>query len=258
MRIFFVISCFVPVFSAYFSYFLFYQHRGCQRNESEPFLFRRGPSLAFISGMDILNSKNKLSGKRVAILSEEGFEESELFDPKQALEEAGANVKVISPNKNAEIKGWSKGEWGKSVKVDVKLDSANAEDYDAIMLPGGVMNPDKLRMNQKAVDFVKAFVNAGKPIAAICHGPQTLIETGVLAGKTLTSWASLKTDIQNAGATWVDQEVVVDNGLVTSRKPDDIPAFNKKMIEEFVEGRHAPGLTQGSRSEPKRGQVINF
>lgn len=208
--------------------------------------------------MDILNSKNKLSGKRVAILSEEGFEESELFKPKKALEEAGANVEVVSPNKNAEIKGWSEGEWGKSVKVDVKLESANPEDYDAIMLPGGVMNPDKLRMNQKAVDFVKAFVAAGKPIAAICHGPQILIETGMLAGKTLTSWASLKTDIKNAGATWVDQEVVVDHGLVTSRKPDDIPAFNKKMIEEFSEVRQAPGLTRGLRSEPKQGQVIDF
>ncbi len=179
----------------------------------------------------------ELRNKRVAALVDNGFEQSELLEPKQALENAGARVDVVSPQAS-KVKGWTALHWGQDVHVDVQLDKADANDYDAILLPGGVMNPDKLRMNDNAVRFVKAFVDAKKPIAAICHGPWTLIETGIVRGRTLTSWPSLKTDLKNAGANWVDQECVNDNGLVTSRKPDDIPAFNRKMIEEFAEGRH--------------------
>jgi len=179
----------------------------------------------------------ELRGKRIAALVENGFEQSELFEPKKALEDAGAKVDIVSPQKST-VKGWKHTDWGQDVNVDVQLDGANANDYDAILLPGGVMNPDKLRGNDRAVRFVKSFVDAKKPIAAICHGPWTLIETGIVGGRTMTSWPSLKTDLRNAGATWVDQECVNDNGLVTSRKPDDIPAFNRKMIEEFAEGRH--------------------
>jgi len=180
---------------------------------------------------------NELRNKRVAALVDNGFEQSELLDPKKALEDAGARVDVVSPQ-SGKVKGWKHTDWGQDVSVDVELEKANANDYDAILLPGGVMNPDKLRANQKAVQFVKAFVANKKPIAAICHGPWTLIETGIVRGRKMTSWPSLQTDLRNAGANWVDQECVVDNGLVTSRKPDDIPAFNKKMIEEFAEGRH--------------------
>jgi protease I len=180
---------------------------------------------------------NDLRGKRVAALVENGFEPSELLDPKKALEAAGAKVDVVSPQKS-KVRGWQHTEWGDSVPVDRQLDGANADEYDALLLPGGVMNPDTLRINPKAVAFVKAFVDSGKPIASICHGPWTLIEADAVRGRTMTSWPSLKTDLRNAGANWVDQECVVDNGLVTSRKPDDIPAFNKKMIEEIAEGRH--------------------
>lgn len=180
----------------------------------------------------------ELQGKRVAILSTDGFEQSELFEPLKALKEAGADVQIVSI-KAGEIKGWKHTDWGEKIKVDLVLEDASADDFDALMLPGGVINPDKLRIEEKAVQFVKAIAEAGKPIAAICHGPQTLIETGVLIGRTMTSWPSLKTDLINAGANWIDEEVVVDNGLVTSRKPDDIPAFNRKMIEEFAEGRHS-------------------
>jgi protease I len=180
---------------------------------------------------------NDLRNKRVAALVEHGFEQSELLEPKKALEDAGAKVDIVSPQQN-KVKGWKHTNWGDEVSVDRQLDAANADEYDALLLPGGVMNPDRLRANERAVQFVKSFVNSGKPIAAICHGPWTLIEAGATKGRTITSWPSLKTDLRNSGATWVDQECVVDNGLVTSRKPDDIPAFNKKMIEEFAEGRH--------------------
>jgi protease I len=183
---------------------------------------------------------NELRNKRVAALVEQGFEQSELVEPKKALETAGAQVDVVSPQ-SGKIKGWKHTDWGQEVDVDYRLDEVKADDYDALLLPGGVMNPDRLRMNPKAVSFVKAFVDAGKPIAAICHGPWTLIEAAAVQGRTLTSWPSLQSDLRNAGAHWVDQEVVSDNGLVTSRKPDDIPAFNRKMIEEFAEGRHARG-----------------
>lgn len=179
-----------------------------------------------------------LNNRKVAILTEEGFEQVELTSPKAALEAAGAQVHVISP-KAGKIKAWDKTGWGIEVEVDKQLDSVSPDDYDALMLPGGVMNPDKLRQNKSAVAFVSAFLDEGKPVAAICHGPQVLIETGLIKGRTVTSYPSLQTDIKNAGATWVDQEVVTDNGLVTSRKPDDLPAFNKKMIEEIAEGVHA-------------------
>jgi protease I len=181
--------------------------------------------------------EKKIDGLKVAILAADGFEQSELFEPKKALEEAGAEVSIVSLE-SGEIKGWNHTEWGEKAAVDLTVDEARAEDFDALQLPGGVMNPDKLRMNEKAVAFVKAFFEAGKPVAAICHAPWTLIEADVVRGKTVTSWASLRKDLENAGAKWVDQEVVTDNGLVTSRKPDDIPAFNRKMIEEFAEGVH--------------------
>ncbi|SFP62179.1 type 1 glutamine amidotransferase domain-containing protein [Parafilimonas terrae] len=180
-----------------------------------------------------------LQGKKVAILTETGFEEVELTSPKKALEAAGAEVHIVSPQKQ-KVKAWNHDHWSIELNVDRQVDDVKEEDYDALVLPGGVMNPDKLRTSKKAVEFTKNFIESGKPVAAICHGPQTLIETDLLDGRTLTSYPSLKTDIENAGADWVDREVVVDNGLVTSRSPDDLPAFNKKMIEEIHEGVHVP------------------
>lgn len=183
--------------------------------------------------------EKKLEGLKVAILATDGFEQSELFEPKKALEDVGAEAQIVSL-KSGSIKAWNHTDWGKTIDVDVTVSSAKVDDFDALVLPGGVMNPDTLRMDQKAVDFVKAFVNSGKPIAAICHGPWTLIEAGAVQGRTMTSYQSIKTDLINAGAKWVDETVVTDNGLVTSRKPDDLPAFCEKMIEEFAEGRHEP------------------
>jgi protease I len=179
----------------------------------------------------------KLDGLKVAILAAEGFEQVELTEPRKALQDAGAQTSIVSPNKG-EVQGWKHFDKADKIKVDVPLEQANADNFDALLLPGGVANPDQLRMNPKAVEFVRKFFDAGKPVAAICHAPWTLIETGAVKGRSVTSWPSLKTDLSNAGAKWVDQEVVTDNGLVTSRKPDDIPAFNRKMIEEFAEGRH--------------------
>ena len=170
-----------------------------------------------------------LAGKRVAILATDGFEQVELTEPRKALDQAGATTEVISL-KSGEIKGWNHTEWGDKVKVDKPLDQARAQDYDALVLPGGVINPDHLRMEPKAVQFVKDFVATGLPVAAICHGPWTLVEAGVVKGKTMTSWPSLKTDLKNAGANWVDKEVVTDGQFITSRKPDDIPAFSKTLI----------------------------
>ena len=178
-----------------------------------------------------------LANKRVAILATDGFEYVELVEPKKALEAAGAKADVISP-KDGKIKGWNHTDWGESVPVNVALKSAKESDYDALLLPGGVMNPDTLRQNKDAVKFVKSFFDAHKPVAAICHGPWMLVEAGVLRGRKLTSWPSLQTDIRNAGGEWVDEQVIADQGLVTSRKPDDIPAFNKKMVEEIAEGKH--------------------
>lgn len=180
---------------------------------------------------------DKLKNKRVAILATDGVEQVELIEPKRALEDAGAQTDVISP-KDGKIKGWNHTDWGKEIPVDLNLKSTDQNNYDALVLPGGVMNPDHLRMDPTAVQFVKSFFDNGKPVAAICHGPWLLVEADVLRGRTVTSWPSLKTDIRNAGGEWTDQEVVTDQGLVTSRKPADIPAFNRKMIEEFAEGKH--------------------
>lgn len=194
---------------------------------------------------------NELRNKSVAVLVDNGFEQSELTEPKKALEEAGATAEIVSPQAG-KVKGWKHTNWGDEFHVDRRLEDANPNEYDALLLPGGVMNPDKLRINPAAVNFVKHFVDRGKPIAAICHAPWTLIEAGAVRGRRMTSWPSLRTDLSNAGADWVDQEVVVDQGLVTSRRPDDIPAFNRKMIEEFAEGKHQPpskarDLTPASR-----------
>jgi len=179
-----------------------------------------------------------VTGKKVAILTENGFEEVELTSPKKALEEAGAIVEIISPQKE-KVKAWDTDHWSIELPVDVTLDKANPENYDMLLLPGGVLNPDKLRTNEKAVQFAEHFLEQGKPLAAICHGPQLLIETGMISNRALTSYPSLQTDLKNAGALWEDKEVVVDNGLVTSRSPKDLPAFNKKIIEELGEGKHA-------------------
>jgi len=179
--------------------------------------------------------------KKIAILATHGFEESELKSPKEYLEQQGWTAEIISPESGS-IRSWADKNWGPDYTVDTVLDQANAADYDALVLPGGVMNPDQLRLNEQALTFVRAFFEAGKPVAAICHGPQILISAGVVKGRTLTSFPSVKTDLVNAGAQWIDQEVVTDNGLVTSRTPADLPAFNKKMVEEILEGQHQPEL----------------
>jgi len=181
--------------------------------------------------------KTKLDGKRVAILVANGFEQVELTGPREALEKAGAETQIVSPAGET-VRGWEETKWGKTFRVDVPLKKAKADDYDALLLPGGVMNPDKLRCDPKALDFVRAFFEEGKPVAAICHAPWTLIDAGVVRGRRLTSYHSIRTDLKNAGAEWVDEQVVVDDGLVTSRKPADIPAFNRKVIEEIGEGQH--------------------
>jgi protease I len=186
--------------------------------------------------------ENQLNGKRVAILVADGFEQVELTGPKEALEAAGAETDIISPVEK-KVKAWDEDDWGSKFKVDVPLAEANARNYDALLLPGGVMNPDHLRLYPEAIEFVRQFVNSGKPIGAICHGPWTLIDAGAARGRRMTSYRSIKTDLINAGANWVDEEVVVDNGIVTSRKPADIPAFNRKLIEEIGEGVH---VRQGS------------
>jgi protease I len=183
-------------------------------------------------------AKKDLTGKKIAILVDEGFEQVELVKPRKALDRLGASTQVVSPQETG-VRGWNMKKWGKTIPVDVPLESADPTNFDALLLPGGVMNPDKLRMNPKAIEFVKHFIDTGKPVAAICHGPWSLIEAGGVKDRKLTSWPSLQTDIRNAGGTWVDEEVVTDRGLVTSRKPDDIKAFNKKMIEEFAEGAQA-------------------
>ena len=179
----------------------------------------------------------KLDGKKVAILATDGFEQSELTGPRENLEKEGAKCFVVSP-KEGKVKGWKHTDWGDEIAVDEPLKSAKAGAYDALVLPGGQMNPDVLRGMPEVQTFIKAFADAGKPIGAICHGPWSLINAGVVKGKTLTSWPSIQTDLVNAGAKWVDKEVVVDQGLVTSRKPDDIPAFSAKLIEEIQEGPH--------------------
>jgi protease I len=180
----------------------------------------------------------QLSNKKVAILVANGFEEVELTKPLEALKNAGANVEIVSPE-SGKVRAWAETDWGRDYPVDKPLGNSKSQDYDALVLPGGVMNPDKLRTNKEAVKFVKDFMDAGKPVAAICHGPWTLIETGELQGRRMTSYPSLKTDLENAGVAWEDAEVVTDNGLVTSRNPQDLPAFCDKMLEEIAEGAHA-------------------
>jgi protease I len=184
--------------------------------------------------LEIEMAEKSLKGLNVAILATDGFEQSELLEPRKAVTDAGAMARVISP-KPCAIRAWSHKEWSKDdVTVDEALEEADPEEFDALLLPGGVMNPDALRMQPKAVAFVKAFFDAGKPVAAICHGPWTVIEAGAARGRRMTSWPSLKTDIENAGAHWLDQAVVVDSNLVTSRKPDDIPAFNREVVKLFA------------------------
>jgi protease I len=179
---------------------------------------------------------DNLKGLNVAILVENGFEQVELEEPRKALDAAGAKTSVVSPQKTR-VRGWKFTEWGEEIAVDVPLDSAQPRDFDALLLPGGVMNPDALRMQAKALAFVRAFFDSGKPVAVICHGPWTVIEAGAARGRRIASWPSIKTDLRNAGAEWVDQEAVVDGNLVSSRKPDDIPAFNRAMIELFAQMR---------------------
>ena len=194
-------------------------------------------------------AQHQLQGKRVAILATDGVEQVELIEPRKALDAAGARTVVVSP-KSGSIKGWDHDHWGQTIPVDQSLDDAREDQFDALMLPGGVMNPDHLRQNERAVQFVRTFFNSGKPVAAICHAPWLLVEAGVVRGRTITSWPSLRTDITNAGGDWVDREVVTDQGLVTSRKPDDIPAFNRKMIEEFAEGVHEARATTRRETRP--------
>lgn len=177
-----------------------------------------------------------LTGKKIAIIIENGFEEVELTSPKKALEEAGAIVHIISMQQN--VKAWDRGHWSIEFPVDVNLAKANSDDYDALLIPGGVINSDIMRLQKEYISFASEFLETGKPVAAICHGPQLLIETGMIKGKDMTSFRSLKTDLINAGVNWMDKEVVTDNGLITSRSPKDLPAFNKKIIEEFAEGIH--------------------
>jgi protease I len=180
----------------------------------------------------------KLQGKRIAIVATDGFEQVELTEPKKALEAAGAQVEVVSP-KAGQIKGWKFTEWGDSIPVDKTFDQVKALDYDGLVLPGGQINPDKLRLEPRAVTFVGDFFNTGRPVGAICHGPWLLVEAGVVKRKTLTSWPSIRTDIRNAGGHWVDEDVVTDGNLTTSRKPDDLPAFNDRLIREFSRGKKA-------------------
>ncbi len=174
-----------------------------------------------------------LNGLKVAILVTDGFEQVELTEPRKALDEAGAETRIVSP-KDLEVRGWNFTDWGQKLPVDLKLDQARPDNFDALLLPGGVINPDKLRLEPKAVAFVKAFFDAGKPVAAICHGPWTILEAGCARGRRMTSWPSLRTDLTNAGADWTDQEAIVDGKLLTSRKPDDIPAFNREMLRLFA------------------------
>jgi protease I len=205
----------------------------------------QGTQLSF--GVNIMANEGKLNGKKVAILVEEGFEQVEMTEPRKILEQEWAGTDLISP-KSGKVVAFQHDKRGDDFDVDVTLDQARADDYDALVLPGGVMNPDQLRMNPQAVQFVKSFVDSGKPIAAICHDPWTLIEAGGIRGRRMTSYPSLKSDLKNAGAQWSDEEVVTDRGLATSRKPDDLPAFNRKMVEEIAEGIH-DGARRGQQGE---------
>jgi protease I len=195
---------------------------------------------------------NTLEGMKVAVLVTDGFEQSELVEPRRALRDAGARSMIVSPRK-PEVQGWIHFDKGDRFKVDVSLDAARSEDFDALVLPGGVANPDQLRTQARAIEFVRGFVEAGKPIAAICHGPWTLIDADGVSGHRMTSWPSLRRDLVNAGAEWVDREVVVDDVLVSSRKPDDLPAFTRAMVETFARWRRAPQARSASRKpQPER------
>ena len=189
-------------------------------------------------------AEEKRNTNRVAILTESGFEQSELLSPKEALEQAGYKVDIVSPQKE-KVKGWDHDHWDVELQVDKHVTEVTSEEYDALVLPGGVMNPDKLRVDTDSIEFIKDFFKSGKVVAAICHGPQLLIEANLVEGRQLTSYPSIKVDISNAGGMWVDQEVVVDNGLITSRSPKDLNAFNKKILEELKEGTH-------ERTKPKQ------
>lgn len=180
----------------------------------------------------------KLENKKVAILATNGFEKSELFEPLKALKKEGATVHIVS-DKEGEIKSWDKGNWGETVNVDKLVNKTDESDYDALVLPGGVINPDHLRINEDALQFIRSFFESGKPVAAICHAPWLLVSAGVINNREVTSYKTIKDDVINAGANWVDKEVVVDSGLVTSRNPDDLPAFISKVIEEIREGKHS-------------------
>ena len=193
-------------------------------------------------------SSRQLNGKKVAILATHGFEQVELTEPRRALDEAGAQTRVVSPEAD-KIRGWNFTNWGDEVKVDVPLDQAKPDDFDALLLPGGVINPDTLRMNEQAVNFARAFFEAGKPVASICHGPWMVIETGAAEGRRIASWPSLRTDLENAGAEWIDEEVCVDGNLVTSRKPDDIPAFNREMLTLFAKSPDEIEQTEAGEAE---------
>ncbi len=197
----------------------------------------------------------RLDAKRVAILVTDGFEQVELTEPRKALDEAGARTEIVSPAQG-QVKGWKHTEWGDTFPVDVPLDQADANAYDALVLPGGVINPDKLRTLPAAVQFVKSFHQQGKPIAAICHGPWMLVEADIVRGREVTSYHSIRTDVRNAGGRWVDREVVTDQGLVTSRKPDDLPAFNRKMIEEIAEGHHDRSRANTTEEEAEAYDLI--
>lgn len=185
-----------------------------------------------------MTQNQNLEGKRIAILATDGVEQVELFEPRKALQGAGAQTEVIAP-KSGQIKGWDHTDWGEQIPVDKTVEQARPQDYDALLLPGGVMNPDHMRLNDKAVQFVKSFFEEQKPVAAICHAPWMLVEADVVRGRKLTSYSSLQTDLKNAGAEWVDEQVVADGNLVTSRKPDDIPAFNEKIVETFAKAASA-------------------
>ena len=201
-------------------------------------------------------SQDRLKGKRVAILVDNGFEHSEFVKPKEAIEAAGGEAVVVSP-KEGKVKSWKSGNWGEEFKVNLSLGAAQAEDFDALVLPGGVINPDQLRMNPEAVQFVRGFFQGTrqKPVAAICHGPWTLINAGVVDGRRMTSYESIRMDLENAGAQWSDEEVVVDKGLVTSRNPDDLPAFCAKMVEEIAEGTHrVNGIRKSSEERPSENR----
>ena len=206
---------------------------------------------------DQQQQKQTLQGKKVAILVADGFEQVELTGPRQALDAAGAQTRVVSPKKD-KVRAWNSTNWGDELKVDVPLEQARPEDFDALLLPGGVMNPDTLRMDDKAVDFAAAFFEAGKPVASICHGPWMVIETGAAMGRRIAAWPSLKTDLANAGAEWVDEEVCVDGNLVTSRKPDDIPAFNREMLALFAKSPEALGEAQGEERAGEAAGVALF